>query len=113
MEEWHRLLRARIGDAPSYGSGAWRRAFETTPDWELLGSEHFSHRLRRDVDGLVDLAASVSYVAALPEADHRAVRDAVRRLLREHPATRGCERIDLPYRTDVYAYGRLDEESRA
>ena len=46
---------------------------------------------------LVDRAASISYVAALPAPEQEQVLDAVRALAAGLP-----ERFELPYRTDVY-----------
>ena len=46
---------------------------------------------------LIDRAASISYVAALPEPERARVLDAVRELGASLP-----ERFDMPYRTDVY-----------
>jgi hypothetical protein len=46
--------------------------------------------------------ASVSFVAALPDAAREDVLGRVRELLAEDPEIRGRATVVLPYRTDVY-----------
>jgi SAM-dependent methyltransferase len=43
-----------------------------------------------------------SYVATMDDATREAFLDRLRRLLAEHPDTRGRTVLDLPYRTDAY-----------
>jgi len=50
-----------------------------------------------DADGLVDRAASISFVAALSEEERRPVLEEIRGLAATLPA-----RFVLPYRTTVY-----------
>jgi SAM-dependent methyltransferase len=65
---------------------------------------------RRDVrwtrpmtpDGLVAMAASRSYVIALPEEERAEVLDGVRALVASHPATAGRDTVDLPYVTSAF-----------
>lgn len=106
------LLHAHVGDAPTYASGAWRAAFAETTLFGPLDGRSFPHLQRADPDTLVDRAASVSWVAALPAAEHEAVRSAVRRLLAEHPQTRGKALLELPYRTDAFACSRRESAAR-
>jgi SAM-dependent methyltransferase len=53
-------------------------------------------------DEVVAMAASRSYVIALPDLDRARLLDAVRELLATHPQTAGRDTVDLPYIT--YAY---------
>ena len=50
-------------------------------------------------DGLLELAASRSYVITLPEAERARRLERVRELLAGHPALAGSERVALPYVT--------------
>jgi SAM-dependent methyltransferase len=102
------IVNAYVGDAPTYGSGAWRAAFAETDLFGPLDGCSFPHAQRADPETLVDRAASVSYVAALPEDEHRAVRSAIRRLLAEHSQTRGRALIELPYRTEAFVCSRRE-----
>jgi SAM-dependent methyltransferase len=96
------ILDEHADDAPRYGSGAWRAAFEATTGFRPLQSASFPHVHRQTPDGVADRIGSVSYIAALPPDEHAAVRRQVAELLASHPQTRGLEHVDFPYRTDVH-----------
>ena len=95
------------GNAPAYRGGAWRAAFERT---ELFGPlEHRRFRLEHGLDreGVVARVLSVSFIATLPEAEREAVAARVRTLLASDAATRGRDRLVLPYVTDLFWCERL------
>jgi SAM-dependent methyltransferase len=96
------IIEPHRGTAPRYASGAWRTAFEESALFTPLAAEHFSHVHEVDTEGVVDRVHSISFIAALPENEREEVGEQVRRLLADHPETRGRETIRLPYRTDVY-----------
>jgi hypothetical protein len=50
---------------------------------------------------------SSSHVAALDAEGQQAVRAEVEAVLERHPETRGQERIEIPYNTEVYWTHRL------
>jgi hypothetical protein len=54
------------------------------------------------VDDVVAMAASRSYVIALPPQEREEVFAGVRELLASHPETAGRDRIDLPYVTSAF-----------
>lgn len=54
------------------------------------------------VDEVVAMAASRSYVIALPPQEREEVFDGVRELLATHPETAGLDRLDLPYVTSAF-----------
>ncbi|MFD1720774.1 class I SAM-dependent methyltransferase [Amnibacterium endophyticum] len=54
------------------------------------------------VEQVVAMAASRSYVIALPVPQREALLERIRTLLADHPDTRGRSRIDLPYRTTAF-----------
>ncbi|MGH3031433.1 MAG: hypothetical protein ACRDNE_11875 [Gaiellaceae bacterium] len=70
------ILEPHRGDAPRYGAGSWRPAFERTPLFTPL--EHAEFHLEHELspDGVVARAASVSFIAALPDAQREAVAGA-------------------------------------
>jgi hypothetical protein len=90
------------GYAPAYRTGAWRKGLERTPLFGRLGHAEARHVHRLTPEGVVARVASVSYVAALPEAERERVLAEVRALLAADPETCGREEVELPYRTDVY-----------
>jgi SAM-dependent methyltransferase len=73
-----------------------------------LVEEHFAYDQVLDPEGVVELMASRSFIAALDDDENRAVREEIRRLLAEHPETAGRGRLVLPYRTDAYWTRRLN-----
>jgi len=96
------IIEGHRGTAPRYVSGAWRAAFEKTDLFTPLAAEHFSHVHEVDAEGVVDRLLSISFIAALSGEEREQVGEQVRRLLAEHPDTRGRETFRLPYHTDVY-----------
>ncbi len=62
----------------------------------------FHHEQLIDRDAIVERVASVSHVAALPDAERAAVLDEVRRVLATHPDVAGRDDLALPYRVDAY-----------
>ncbi len=87
------------GDAPRFHKGDWRRAFPHpgfgTPTETRLRHEHVGPP--RQV--IVDRFLSVSFIAALPAAQHALVRAQVEALVANHPALRGHETVRFPYLT--------------
>jgi len=96
------LMEPYRGDAPAFRSDAWREAFERTSLFTPLERRRFRLEHELDPDGVVARVTSVSFIAALPDEEKRAVAGRVRELAAERQATSGRERIVLPYRTDVY-----------
>jgi SAM-dependent methyltransferase len=90
------------GTAPRYRTMEWRSAFKSGNLFTTLETRAFAHHQRVTPAGLIDRVASISFIAALPEAERDAVLDQVRTLLRSDPALCGVEQIDLPYRTHTY-----------
>jgi ubiquinone/menaquinone biosynthesis C-methylase UbiE len=90
-------------DTPRHRSGAWRDAMDATALFELADEHEIRSEQHLDADGLVDRAASISFIAALdpPERD-RALADA-RALARSLD-----DPIVLPHVTELFAYSRRD-----
>jgi SAM-dependent methyltransferase len=86
-------------DAPEHASDAWRAVFSPDAPFALAAEHRIEHTQRLDADGLVDRVLSVSFMAALPEAERRAVEARVRELAATHPP-------ELRYSTEVYVYAR-------
>jgi SAM-dependent methyltransferase len=109
--EWVRQMTEIIdrhqGDTPNERTSQWRRAFSATDLFGTLHQLRFQHRQALDEEGLVERVASISYIAALPEAQRDRVLDEVRELARTHPELADRDRFDLPYVTDLYWCVRL------
>jgi SAM-dependent methyltransferase len=95
VAELTRIMEPHRGDAPRAASGAWREAFERTVLFGPLETATFRHLHELTAEGLVARVASVSFIAALPEARRAQILDEVRELV--HAPT-----VELPYRTEVY-----------
>jgi SAM-dependent methyltransferase len=87
---------------PRFRTGAWREAFDTTTLFEPLVEATFEYVHRADRDTIVDRVASISYIAAMDEAQRRTVLDEVRDLLATDPDRATAAAIDLPYLAHVY-----------
>jgi SAM-dependent methyltransferase len=77
------------------------------PGFGPLHEAEFHHRQRITPDGVVQRVASVSHVAVLAEREQEAVLDEVRAVLATHPAVRGRETVEIPYRVDAYWVERV------
>jgi SAM-dependent methyltransferase len=102
VAELTEIMEPYRGDAPGYRSGAWKEAFAHTALFSPLRCEEFRHVHRLEPEAVAARVASVSFVAALSEGDRATVLARVRALLARHPATRGREVVELPYRTDLW-----------
>jgi len=94
-------IRRLSGDAPQVAAGAWREALGLSAlfgPWQTLA---FRHVQRLTPDGVLDRAASVSYVAAAEPARRAAVLEEVRAAVAADPATAGAAEVELPYDTEV------------
>ncbi len=88
-------------EAPAHRAGEWVRAFEATDLFTPLEEERFRYEPELDRDGLVERAASISFIAALPEETRRKALGEVTELAASLPA-----RFSFPYVTEVYVCRR-------
>lgn len=101
------LVNRREAGTPRYRKGEWRAAFDAAPGLFAHSDEaHVRHVHPLSPDGVLDRVASISFVAAMPEAERAAILGEVRALVASHPDTAGRAELALPYRTDVHVYER-------
>ena len=86
---------------PQVWDDAWRESLTRCALFGPWESMLFQHVQRLTPDGVVDRAASVSYVAAASPEVRAGVLDEVRALLAADPRTANATEIDLPYDTEV------------
>lgn len=103
-----RLIDSHVGSEPRYRTGAWRESFASSPLFSPLRVATYQTQQRTDVEGVVERVASISYIAALSEAERARVADEVRDLLAAHPDTQGQDELVILHRTDVFWCDRLD-----
>jgi SAM-dependent methyltransferase len=84
-------------DVPRYRTGEWKRAFESSA---LFGPLEFrSYPFEHEVDAatMVERVRSISWIAALPDADRGPLLDRVRALFDGMP-----DRFPVPYHTELW-----------
>jgi SAM-dependent methyltransferase len=91
------ILMPYEGATPREWRKAWSPSFSSSELFTPLEEAEFEMGQPLDADGLVDRAASVSFVAALSDEERHPVLDEIRSLAATLP-----ERFTLPYRTTVY-----------
>jgi ubiquinone/menaquinone biosynthesis C-methylase UbiE len=105
--EWERelsqLLKRHQSTAPRKRWGRWRDAFEETVLFSPLEERRFEHRQEGDVETMLARVGSISFIAALPDAQRAEFLEEVRGLVepREGP-------LVMHYRTEVYWCRRRD-----
>ncbi len=111
----HRLMAPLQGDTPSGTSGEWRRVLaQSAPGGDREGTggapcfepeARFEAPWRQptDVEGVARRVASVSFVAALANAERERFLEHVRTAARRYPPP-----LTLPYTTEIYIYRRVD-----
>jgi SAM-dependent methyltransferase len=100
------ILDRHAGDAPRYRDGRWRAAFDAADRFTPLRHRSFHHLHHLDRAALLDRFASISFIAALPDAARARVLGEIERVIAAEPSLAGQDRIELPYRTDLYWCGR-------
>ncbi|MFC4158887.1 class I SAM-dependent methyltransferase [Chitinimonas lacunae] len=101
------------GDAPRFYKGDWRRPFGEASfgrrGFSPLQSNVFvHHHLGGPELVIIDRFLSVSFIAALPDAEKARVKAQLQTLIDTHPALRGRDSVAFPYRTEAYRCARLD-----
>jgi SAM-dependent methyltransferase len=96
------ILDRHAGDAPRYRDGRWRAAFDAGAAFTPLNERTFHHLHHLDRAAVLDRFASISFIAALPDADRARVLADIDRVIAAEPSLAGRDRIGLPYRTDLY-----------
>jgi len=91
------ILQPYEGETPREWRKAWTPSFSSSQLFTALEERSFSIGQELDADGLVERAASISFVAALTDDERRPLLDEIRGLASTLP-----ERFTLPYRTTVY-----------
>jgi SAM-dependent methyltransferase len=107
ISELTRIIEPYEGDVPRYKSLAWMSAFQSSRLFSPLVEAEFPHVQTLPLDAVEDRVTSISFIAALPDAEREAVRQKVRELVRTEAKNRGLAEIDFPYRTHVYTCRRL------
>lgn len=96
------IMRPLEGDAPRFYKGDWKRVFPAEGFGELkLTSLPYQH-VGPAQQVIIDRVMSVSFIAALPQAQQDGVRERLQAVIASHPALAGQAEVAFPYRTDAY-----------
>jgi SAM-dependent methyltransferase len=96
------LVDAVDPDRPDHQTGTWRAAFDRTTLFGPLEHMDVPYAQTLAPAEIVDRAASVSSISALPTAEREKVLDGFRELAAMHPDVRGQQTVELPYLTKIY-----------
>ena len=97
-----RLVGAHRGDTPQRRTSAWREQLLATGLFTPLSDATFANLVHGSVDILLARTASISFIAALPEAERAKVLEEVRALVSDECAGASEPgRLAMPYVTQV------------
>jgi ubiquinone/menaquinone biosynthesis C-methylase UbiE len=96
-----KLLEPHRGSTPSHRSAYWRDAFAATSRFRDADTRRFRQVQRLDIDGLVNRVGSISFVAALPDAERERLLREVRALVRDEAGE-----VELFYDTEMSIYAK-------
>ena len=95
------------GDTPRFHTGRWREAFTgelfSAPELSCFPYSHVGS----PQEVIMDRFLSVSFIAALPDAEKAKVTAQLQDLIDTHPDLRGRETVAFPYQTQAYVCRRL------
>ncbi|MBM9485175.1 class I SAM-dependent methyltransferase [Pseudomonas sp. ICBG1301] len=95
------------GDTPRFHTGRWREAFNgkyfSAPELTCFPYQHVGS----PQEVIMDRFLSVSFIAALPDAEKAKVRAQLQALIDTHPALQGRDSVAFPYQTQAYVCHRL------
>lgn len=104
--DWVAALTAIIapyeGDAPRFHRGDWRQCFPHPGFGPLVETRLPHEHVGPPAQVIVDRFLSVSFIAALPDAERAQVRARIENLVATHPALRGRETVRFPYTTLMF-----------
>ena len=96
------LIRPYEGAVPRYYTGDWRRVFPATGFGPLAESRFAHAHVGPPRQVIVDRFLSVSFIAALPDAERRQVERRLIDFIADEPALAGSASVSMPYETVAF-----------
>jgi ubiquinone/menaquinone biosynthesis C-methylase UbiE len=96
-----------VGDTPRHRDGDWERVVEASSLFEPLAATELPNDQPQTVDGIVERAASTSFIAAMDEAERADLLAGLRRRAAALP-----EPIVLPHTCELFGFGARRKPSR-
>ena len=103
------LMRPYEAGIPRFQSGQWRRAFSGSLFSDLHETRFAYEHVGSAQAVIIDRVLSVSFIAALPDAQKQQVAGQLRALIGAHPELKGRERVAFPYQTRAYVCTRAPD----
>ena len=101
------IITPHEGNTPRFAKGDWKKLFPAE-GFGPLGLTRFSYiHTGPPEQVIVDRVMSISFIAALPQSEHDAVRARLHDLIATDPALRGRDEVSFPYSTQAYCCERL------
>ncbi|CAF1312778.1 unnamed protein product [Didymodactylos carnosus] len=88
--------------SPRYKHMEWKKLFEIDNGFSALEHRQFSNDQCGTMDSQIDCMLSVSYIAVLPDEEHKIIADKIRVFLQNEPEIKEKSLFVIPYCTDVY-----------
>jgi hypothetical protein len=101
VERTQALVHEHVKGSPQQRTSRWAEELEQTGLFTPLQQETFPNIVRGDVETLLARISSVSYVAALEDAERMRLLDAVRAVVASDPETMDQTEFRMPYTTHV------------
>jgi SAM-dependent methyltransferase len=102
-----KLIAPYEGDAPRYDHGEWRALFPAEGFTPLVERRMPHGHTGSPEQVIVDRIASISFIAALEDAERQRLLTRVRELIAATPALAGRSEVTFPYVTMAYHCARL------
>lgn len=93
---------------PNHRTSPWRKVLAARPGWQELQERHFANPHSTSREGVIDRMLSTSHIACLDAGEQARVRREVEEVLDTYPETRGQDRLELPYVTELYWTRRIN-----
>jgi SAM-dependent methyltransferase len=97
------VMARAVGDTPRHRDGNWERALTGSALFEPLASTELPNDQPQTPQGLVERAASTSFIAAMDDASRADLLDELARRAADLPRP-----IVLPHACELFAFKRLD-----
>jgi SAM-dependent methyltransferase len=100
------VMAGAVGDTPRHRDGDWERVVHASPLFDPLASAELPNDQPQTPEGLVERAASTSFIAAMEESERRRLLDELARRAAALPRP-----IVLPHVCELFAFGARREPS--
>jgi SAM-dependent methyltransferase len=101
VERTQALVHEHVKGAPQQRTSRWAEELEQTGLFTPLAQETFPNVVHGDLETLLARISSVSYIAALADAERERLLDGVRQVVARDPETAGRADLAMPYVTHV------------